>query len=106
MEAVMEVAMATAAAAAVEDSDLAAEAAAAVAVEDSDLAAAEAADSAAMAVEDSAAMAVDLEAAAAVEPPRECKPARDPCRCRSRSIQQRHVLRHLKLRRRHRRCHQ
>ena len=105
MEAVMEVAMATAAAAAVEDSDLAAEAAA-VAVEDSDLAAAEAADSAAMAVEDSAAMAVDLEAAAAAEPPRECKPARDPCRCRSRSIQQRHVLRHLKLRRRHRRCHQ
>ena len=105
MEAVMEVAMATAAAAAVEDSDLAAEAAA-VAVEDSDLAAAEAADSAAMAVEDSAAMAVDLEAAAAAEPPRECKPARDPCRCRSSSIQQRHVLRHLKLRRRHRRCHQ
>ena len=46
---------------------------------------------------EAAVMAVDLEAAAAVEPPRGCKPRRAPCHCRSRSIQQRDVPRHLKL---------
>ena len=86
--------------------DLAAEAAAAaVAVEDSDLAAADSAAADLVAVE-AAAMAVDLAAAAAVDWSRGSKPARDPCRCRSHSIQPRSVLRHLKLRQRHRRCHQ
>ena len=63
------------------------------------------------AAEDSAAdseavdSAVDLEAVEAAGLQRVSKPKRDQRRCCSRSIQPRSVLRHLKLRRRHRRCH-
>jgi hypothetical protein len=50
--------------------------------------------------------AVDLEAVEAAGSQRGSKPKRDQRRCCSRSIQPRSVLRHLKLRQRHLRCHQ
>ena len=56
------------------------------------------------AVEDSAAEAADSEVAAAADLPRESRPARDPRHCRSRSIQPRRVLHHLKSRQRHQIC--
>ena len=48
-----------------------------------------------------AAAAADSEVAAAADLPRESRPARDPRHCRSRSIQPRRVLHHLKARQRH-----
>ena len=54
------------------------------------------------AVED--AEAADSEVAAAADSPRESRPARDPRDCRSRSIQPRRALHHLKSRQRHQIC--